>query len=255
MDGRARREGIVHLLEEHGRVRVAEISSQMNVSEVTVRRDLEALERHGVLIRVHGGAMPAPLSSREPPFAVRLMRKSEVKERIGRVAADLISPGETVVIDSGTTTISVARALKDRHDLRVMALSLHVAAELIDEPGIEVLLPGGSVRSGEHALSGTLTTATLEGLQFDTAILTVAGLSMKEGLTEYRLDDAEVKRSAFYRARRRIAVTDSGKLGRATFKQYAPVRDLTVLVTDDAAPAELLDDLRAADIDVRLVAS
>jgi DeoR/GlpR family transcriptional regulator of sugar metabolism len=227
----------------------------MNVSEVTVRRDLETLERRGVLIRVHGGAMPAPLSSREPPFAVRLMRKTEVKERIGRVAAELILPGETVVIDSGTTTISVARALKDRHDLRVMALSLHVAAELVDEPGIEVVLPGGSVRSGEHALSGSLTTATLEGLQFDTAVLTVAGLSLKEGLTEYRLDDAAVKHSAFYRARRRIAVTDSGKLGRATFKQYAPVSDLTVLVTDDAAPAELLDDLRAADIDVRLVAS
>jgi DeoR/GlpR family transcriptional regulator of sugar metabolism len=179
MNAVARHEEIVRLLGENGRVRVSEISSRMSVSEVTVRRDLEALERRGVLIRVHGGAMPAPLSSHEPPFAIRSMRNIEVKARIGRAAAELITPGQTVVIDSGTTTIDVGRALKGRHDLRVMALSLHVAAELVDEPGIEVLLPGGSVRAGEHALSGTLTTATLDGLQFDTAVLTVAGLSVK----------------------------------------------------------------------------
>lgn len=253
MSAAGRHELILGLLEANGRVSVADVSQRAEVSEVTIRRDLEALERQRVLVRVHGGAMPVPLRSHEPPFAARQLRHPEIKQRIGRLVADLIEPGETIVLDSGTTTIEVARALKGRQDLRVMALSLHIAVELVDEPGIELMLPGGVARPGEHALSGSLALAGLDQLSFDTTVLTIAGLTAAEGLTEYRLDDADIKRAAFSGARRRIGVTDSTKLGRVAFAQVAPACDLDILVTDTNAPPELLEELRATGMDVRLV--
>jgi DeoR/GlpR family transcriptional regulator of sugar metabolism len=243
---------ILRLLEADGRVSVAALSTQTSVSEMTIRRDLETLESAGALSRVHGGAVPAQSQSYEPPFAVRAARHVEAKRRIGTAAAGLVHDGETVILDAGTTTIEVANALRGRRNLRLLALSLHIADMLVDEPGLTVMLPGGTARPGERSLIGELVLRGFRDLSFDTVFLTAGGVDLEHGISEYNLDDAAVKRAAFASARRRIAVADSSKLDRAAFARVAPLEQLDVLVTDDNAPPEFVKAVREIGVEVVL---
>lgn len=241
---------IVDLLESDGKVLVSELSARFGVSEMTIRRDLETLEQAGALSRVHGGAVTAQSQAYEPPFALRAARQLDAKERIGAAAARLLHEGETVVLDAGTTTLAVARALQGRRNLRVFALSLHIAAVLADEPGLTTMIGGGIIRPGERSLIGALAEKPFADLYFDTVVLTVGGVDVAGGVTEYNLDDAAVKRAAFASSRRRIAVADATKLNRTAFARVCTIDELDVLVTDDSAPTALLDDFRAAGVEV-----
>lgn len=245
-----RQELILKRLEVDGRVSVSDLSSETGVSEMTIRRDLEALEQTGALSRVHGGAVPAQSQSYEPPFAVRSRRNVEAKQRIGRAAAALLNDGETVILDAGTTTLEIARALRGRRNLRILALSLHIAEVLADEPGLTVMVAGGIARAGERSLIGSLAERAFQDLSFDTLFLTVGGVDVRHGLTEYNLDDAAVKRAAFASSRRRIAVADASKLGKVAFARISAIDELDVLITDTSAPDELLDQIRSAGVEV-----
>jgi DeoR/GlpR family transcriptional regulator of sugar metabolism len=241
---------IVDLLESEGKVLVAELSERFGVSEMTIRRDLETLEQAGALSRVHGGAVTAQSQAYEPPFALRAARNLDAKARIGAAAARLLHDGETVVLDAGTTTLAVARALRGRRNLRILALSLHIADVLADEPGLTTMIGGGVVRPGERSLIGSLAERPFADLSFDTVVLTVGGVDVHGGITEYNLDDAAVKRAAFASSRRRLAVADATKLGRTAFARICPIDELDVLVTDDGAPPAVVDDIRSAGVEV-----
>lgn len=219
---------------------------------MTVRRDLEALERDGVLKRVHGGAISAASTSYEPPFVVRASRHVEAKERIGRAAAGLLSEGETVVLDVGTTTLEVARALGGRRNITVLTPSLRAAQLLADDPGIRLMLTGGVVRAGELSLVGDLAEQAFRDLRFDTFVMGVGGIDAGAGLTEFNLDDARVKRTALASVRRRVVVADSSKLGRIAFARICPLEEIDVLVTDREGGPDDLDPVRAADVEVVL---
>jgi DeoR/GlpR family transcriptional regulator of sugar metabolism len=245
-----RQQLILDALERDGRVLVSELSADAGVSEMTIRRDLEALEHAGALSRVHGGAVPAQSRSYEPPFAARAQRNVDAKRRIALAAAQLLHDGETAILDAGTTTLELARALRGRRNLRLLALSLHIAEVLVDEPGLTVMLGGGVARPGERSLIGPLAERSFTDLSFDTLFLTVGGVDLDGGLTEYNLDDAAVKRAAFASARRRVAVADASKLGKHAFARICTIDELDVLVTDDSAPRALLDEIRAAGVEV-----
>lgn len=241
---------ILRQLELDGRVYVSELSGRTGVSEMTIRRDLEALEQSGALSRVHGGAVPSQSQSYEPPFAARSTRNVEAKQRIGRAAAALLHDGETAILDAGTTTLEIARALRGRRNLRLLALSLHIADLLVDEPGLTVMVAGGIARPGERSLIGSLAERAFKDLSFDTLFLTVGGVDLQHGLSEYNLDDAAVKRAAFASSRRRIAVADASKLGKAAFARIAAIDELDVLVTDSDASPAFLDEIRNAGVEV-----
>jgi DeoR/GlpR family transcriptional regulator of sugar metabolism len=241
---------ILETLERDGKVLVSELSARVGVSEMTIRRDLEGLEHAGALSRVHGGAVPAQSRSYEPPFAARAQRATDAKRRIGQAAAELLHEGETAILDAGTTTLELARALRGRRNLRLMALSLHIADVLVDEPGLTVMLPGGIARRGERSLIGSLAERTFADLSFDTLFLTVGGVDLAGGLTEYNLDDAAIKRAAFAGSRRRVAVADASKLGKVAFARICGIEELDVLVTDADAPAGLLEDIRRAGVEI-----
>jgi DeoR/GlpR family transcriptional regulator of sugar metabolism len=241
---------ILKQLELDGRVSVSELSGMAGVSEMTIRRDLEALEQSGALSRVHGGAVPSQSQSYEPPFAARSTRNVEAKQRIGKAAAALLHDGETAILDAGTTTLEIARALRGRRNLRLLALSLHIADLLVDEPGLTVMVAGGIARPGERSLIGSLAGRAFEDLSFDTLFLTVGGVDLEHGLSEYNLDDAAVKRAAFAGSRRRIAVADASKLGKAAFARIAAIEELDVLVTDSDASPAFLDEIRNAGVEV-----
>lgn len=241
---------ITDAVREAGRLGVAELAALTGASEMTVRRDLEALAEQGVLERYRGGARSLLLRGEEPPFALREQEGLDAKRRIAAVVAELISDGESVVLDSGTTCREVARALAHRR-VTVMPLSLHAVNALTGAPEVTLLVPGGRPRPGELALTGPLTTASLGALRFDTAVLGCCGLGAADGLTAYDLDDATVKRAAIGSARRVVAVADAAKLSRTALAFVAPASALHTVVTDDTAPAEETDALAAAGVTVR----
>jgi DeoR/GlpR family transcriptional regulator of sugar metabolism len=252
MDVRVRRELLLELLERKGRVMVSEISALAEVSEMTVRRDLEALEREGALKRVHGGAISVVSTSYEPPFGARARRNIAAKERIGRVAGDLLQEGETVILDVGTTPLEVAKSLRGRRKLTVLTPSLRAAEVLAEEPGIRLMMTGGVVRPGERSLVGDYAERAFSELRFDTFVMGVGGIHAEAGLTEFNLDDARVKRGALQSAQRCVVVADSSKLGRIAFALICPLEKVDVVVTEaDAAPDELAP-LEAADVEVIL---
>lgn len=250
VDVRRRRELVLDLLERKGRVTVAEVSALAEVSDMTVRRDLEALERDGALKRVHGGAITAVSTSYEPPFAVRSQRAVAAKERIGRAAADLLQEGETVILDVGTTTLEVAKGLRGRSNITVLTPSLRAAEVLADEAGIRLMLTGGVVRSGERSLVGDHAERAFADLRFDTFAMGVGGIEAQAGLTEFNLEDARVKRAALASAQRCVVVADSSKLGRVAFAGICTLEDIDVLVTEAEAAPDDLAPVEAADVEV-----
>ncbi|MFF9125321.1 DeoR/GlpR family DNA-binding transcription regulator [Streptomyces sp. NPDC014889] len=237
---------ITDAVREAGSLGVGELAELTGASEMTVRRDLEALAAQGVLERFRGGARTLLLRGEEPPFTLRAQEGTRAKERIGAEVAALIADGETVVLDSGTTCLEAARALRGRR-VTVMPLSLQAVNVLADSPGQTTLLvPGGRPRPGEGALTGPLTLSSLTALRFDTAVIGCCGLNAQQGLTAYDLDDAAVKRAAIESARRVLAVADGSKLSRTAHAFVAPVTRLHTLVTDDSAPPDEVEALRAA---------
>jgi DeoR/GlpR family transcriptional regulator of sugar metabolism len=242
---------ITDAVREARRIGVAELAALTGASEMTIRRDLELLADQGVLARYRGGARSLLLRGEEPPFVLRAQDGQAAKQRIAAEVAGLISDGESVVIDSGTTCLEVARALEPRR-LTVMPLSLHAVNALSAAPGLTLLVPGGRPRPGELALTGPLTVASLAALRFDTAVVGCCGLTAADGLTAYDLDDATVKRAAIASARRVIAVTDSAKLTRTALAFVAPASDLHAVVTDGDAPGDEVRALEAAGVTVRL---
>jgi DeoR/GlpR family transcriptional regulator of sugar metabolism len=243
---------IVDAVREAGRLSVTELAELTGASEMTIRRDLDALAEQGVLERYRGGARSLLLRGEEPPFALRAQDGLDSKRRIAAEVAGMLGDGESVLLDSGTTCLEVARALQDRR-LTVMPLSLHAANALTGAPRIRLLIPGGEPRPGELALTGPLTESSLAALRFDTVVVGCCGLTAAHGLTAYDLADAAVKRAAIASARRVIAVADAAKFSRTALAFVAPPTALHTVVTDAAAPAEEIEALAAAGVVVHAV--
>ncbi|MGW6915946.1 DeoR/GlpR family DNA-binding transcription regulator [Kitasatospora sp. NPDC054939] len=244
---------IVQAVRSAGSATVPELAGLTGASEMTIRRDLEALAAEGVLERFRGGARIRLLRGEEPPFALRAREAVDAKRRIAAAISSLIADGETVVLDSGTTCLEVARLLRER-PVTVMPLSLQAVHLLGDAPGPATLIvPGGRPRAAEGALTGPLTLASLAALRFDTAVVGCCGLSAADGLTSYDLDDAAVKKAVIASARRTVAAADGSKLGRTAFAHAGPAALLHTLVTDTTAPADELAAFEAAGVAVKAV--
>lgn len=244
---------IAQAVKESGSATVQELAELTGASDMTIRRDLDTLSAQGVLERVRGGARTLLLRGEEPPFALRTHEALDVKRRIAVEVSSLIADGETVVLDSGTTCLEVARLLCGRQ-VTVMPLSLQAIHVLGGSPGPTTLMvPGGQPRAAEGALTGPLALASLTALRFDTAVLGCCGLSAAEGLTAYDLDDAAVKKAVIASARRVIAAADASKLGRTAHAHVGPSALLHTLVTDTTAPADEVAGLEEAGTVVRTV--
>ncbi|MEU7045607.1 DeoR/GlpR family DNA-binding transcription regulator [Streptomyces varsoviensis] len=237
---------IAKAVRDSGRATVPELAELTGASEMTIRRDLDTLAAQGVLERVRGGARTLLLRGEEPPFALRAHEALDAKRRIAAEVSALIADGESVVLDSGTTCLEVARLLRER-PVTVLPLSLQAIHLLGGTPGPATLVvPGGQPRAAEGALTGPLALASLAALRFDTAVVGCCGLTAADGLTAYDLDDAAVKQASIAAARRAIAATDGGKLGRTAYARVGPSTLLHTLVTDTTAPADEITALEAA---------
>jgi DeoR/GlpR family transcriptional regulator of sugar metabolism len=249
-----RRRKIVEIVQQAGSKTVPELCELFDVSEMTIRRDLRDLDREGSLRRVHGGAVSNLGRSYEPPYTIRTTRNAARKEAIGRKAAELIIDGDSIALDVGTTTLEIARALSGRHNLTILTASLPIANEIVSRlsltSDVRLILTGGIVRPGELSMIGNIASHTFSGFHVDKAFIGVGGISFKDGLTEYNLEDALVKQPLIQNANQRIVVADSTKIGQTTFTTVAPLSIIDTLVTDSDIAPERLKSLQEMDIEV-----
>lgn len=249
-----RQQKILELVLQNNGITIAEICETFAVSEMTARRDLQDLEREGLLRRVHGGAVNNQGRSYEPPLQLRSNEHSSRKQAIGMAAAAFVYDGDSIALDVGTTTLEIARALHGKRNLTVVTASLPIANEFISSfslsGDIRLILTGGIVRAGEFSMIGEYAARTYSQLHVDKAFLGIGGISIEDGLTEYNLEDASVKRSILHSARRIIVVADGSKFGRTTFASVGSLSDIDIIITDSSAPTEMVNRLQEMGIEV-----
>ncbi len=251
-----RQRKILELIAQNGQVAVADICILFDVSEMTARRDLAELARDGLLRRVHGGAMNSLGRSYEPPYQLRTTNSQRSKQAIGQAAAQMIYDGDSVAFDVGTTTLEIVRALEGKRNLTIVTASLPIANEIVSryslDSDVRLILTGGIVRPGELSMIGDYASRMYSDLHVDKAFVGIGGISFKDGLTEYNLEDALVKQALFRSANHIIVVADSTKFGRTTFASVAPLSSVHTIITDPEAPQAMVDSLLELGIEVAI---
>jgi DeoR/GlpR family transcriptional regulator of sugar metabolism len=245
-----RRSLILERLRTQGRVLAADLTAEMEVSADTIRRDLRELDDAGLLRRVHGGALPRHGDASS--FASRARRAPEAKASIARRAAACVRDGQVVVLDGGTTTLELARALRDDLRAKVITTSPPIAVALADHPGLEVTVVGGTLRPDAMVTVGAVAVQELRLIRADIVFLGVCGLHPQIGVTTEDLEERHVKAAMIDGAAEVVALADHDKLGTAMPVVVAPMRAVTHLVTDADADAGALTPYRALGIDVLL---
>lgn len=247
---RQRREQILQLLVQHGNVQVAELVERFGVSSVTIRTDLSQIESQGLAKRNHGGASLL----RTPPLEQGIHEKDALnlplKESIGAYAARLVKPGDNIIIDSGSTTMTLARHLSGHRDVTVMTNGLNIAWELANAPGVELLLTGGLLRKQSLSLHGSQAETSLNTYSFDTLFLGVDGLDLQFGLTTHHEAEASLNHHMVERARRIVVLTDSSKFGRVSLHRIARLDQIHSIITDANISSEYREGLQRLDIEV-----
>lgn len=248
-----RREHILQLLAQDGSVSVAKLASRLNVSEVTVRKDLAWLEERKQLVRTHGGAIAAGRRS-ELAFEVRQRLNRAEKEAIGAAATALVRDGESICLDASTTALEVARKLKNHTELTIVTNGLRIAAEFAGRPGITVLMPGGRVRWEAFSLVGTWGEALFRHINIQRAFVGAVGFTLEESLTDVTDEEAQVKRAMVTAAREVIALIDHTKWGRVALATFCELDSITRVITDARAPRDMVAAVRDRGIRVDVIA-
>ncbi|MEJ8473710.1 DeoR/GlpR family DNA-binding transcription regulator [Roseibium algae] len=254
---RTRHSWILDALTETGAVSVAEVSAQLGVSEMTVRRDLTELEREGRLARTHGGAVSTEKTSlpdtsssnfNEPAFQARLSKNSLPKRLIAEVAASIAAGERAIALDVGTTTFLLSRLLAPQQHMKFFTNSIRNALQLGEGLG-EVYIPGGHMRNDEMSISNASAVAQFSQLWFDIAFVGISGLTA-DGIYDYSFDDTEMKRVYLKRSTKKIVLCDAGKFNRMSLVHISPLADFDLLITDTEPPADLAQALAAAKVEV-----
>ena len=235
--GRARREG---------RVDVKNLAEQLDVTPETVRRDLTALERLGMLRRVHGGAVPVERLGEELAVADREERLTAEKECIAKVALDQLPDGGSIIIDAGTTTVHLTRLLPRDRELLVVTHALPVANLLMSWPNVTLYLLGGAVRPRTLAAVGDWTRHNLADVFVDVAFLGINGITATRGLTTPDLGEAAVKRALIGSARRTVVLADHTKFGREDFAQVCDLEAIDTVISDTGLADEMAAEIQEA---------
>lgn len=246
-----RRLQLVALARNEGRVDAAQAAAHLKVAVETIRRDLELLQRQGVMRRVHGGGILVDRFPAEYSVAVRRTQNSEIKARIAEVASQYIPKSGTVIIDAGTTTEYLAPYLRDKSELTVVTNSLNLSLA-IGESKTNVVVIGGRIRPITLSTVGTLAMTTISEIFASVAFLATNGIDTKAGLTTPDIEEAEVKRAMVRNSEECIVLADSSKFGQRFGSRFADLDSVDRLVTDLRLPSQALESLAAHDLEVVL---
>ncbi len=230
---------------------VHDLCTLLDVSDITIRRDLDLLERAGHLRRTRGGAMSLR-PTLDVPYTNRTELHVAAKHAIGASAAALVRAGETIFLNAGSTIMAMARALVGRHDLTVVTNAYTIVPILVNEPGIQLILTGGVARSQTGSLVGPLAERTVDELRVDRAFLGATGVHLDAGWTNSSLDEAALQRALLRAATDNYVLADHTKFGRISFARVGPLSALTAVITDTGLNAETRDALAVAGLRIIL---
>ncbi|MEA9391477.1 DeoR/GlpR family DNA-binding transcription regulator [Acerihabitans sp. TG2] len=245
---------ILNVLVQQGSISVSQIAAELDVSDMTIRRDLVELETEGKLVRIHGGAVlpenstPVDMDREEPSFSTRLIRNSGAKARIAAVAADIACGYRTVALDVGTTTYLVAEKLVERNRMQIFTNSVRIAHRM-GSGAPEIYLAGGYMRGDEMAMGGPIAVAQFEQLWFDVAFIGISGITAS-GFYDYSFEDVDLKRVYLSRSGYKVVLCDSSKFQRMSLVNIAPLQGVDMLITENSPPPAIALALEAARIKV-----
>lgn len=246
-----RRKAILSMLAENGQVFVHELSAQFNVSEVTIRNDLDLFESKNLLIRARGGAMKYENSV---GIDYGISEKDKInyveKQKIGKKAAALIKESETIILDSGTTTMEIAKNMGDIKSLSVITNAFNIVAHLIANQNINIIVPGGSLRKNSHSLVGPLAEKNLKNFYVDKAFIGVDAFDTRVGIYTPNIEEASLNQIMINISKEVILVADSSKFNRRSLAFICPISQIDTVVTDDKISAEDRKQLQESGVKV-----
>ncbi len=245
-----RRLEIVKLVNRRGRASVAELSQRLGVSEVTIRADLQALAERNLIIRTHGGAIPAK-GMYDLALTRRRQQQVAEKSRIGQAAAAMVADGDAIFVDSSSTALTIVPYLNNHRQLTLITNSLAVAQAVQDRPSLTVVMPGGTLQNDTVSLIGIDGLEILRKYNVQRGFFGAHGLALPEGLTDVSAEEAEFKRQMVAMCRQTIAVLDATKWGRVGLASFAQLEDIDAIITDADAPEELL--AQVSDLGIQVV--
>jgi DeoR family transcriptional regulator of aga operon len=240
-----RRMQILQILRSEGRAKVNELVRRFNTSAVTIRSDLNELDQRGLVQRSHGGAVIQDTVFRESPVQERIKSQSKEKQRIGAMAATLVREGETIILDSGTTTLEVARHLKNIPNLQVITNGVNIASELLGSRNTQIIMMGGTVRNDSASIVGRATEDMLEQFSADRLFLCGAGCDPDFGVSGTNLEETMANRAMLRAAREIIVVADASKFGKRSMSLIASFSEVDMVISDVSLPPELQDRIRS----------
>lgn len=243
---------IRQLVDVNGHVTVQELNQLLNVSEATIRRDLDELSEDGLIHRTHGGAVKVEQAGREPPILLRQSEFEAEKRRIGRVAAAMIEEGQTIFLGSGSTVHEIAKNLRCVPNLTVITNAINVVNELLECESVELVVIGGMLRQSELSMVGHIAEAAIKELRADKVFMGMRGVSLQHGFTGDYLPEATTDRTILGIAPTNVIVVDHSKLGKVSTMFLAPISAAQVLVTDKDVPPEYVAALEEQGLQVVL---
>ncbi len=254
MFAQERQEKILKMLKNRGSVKVSELSKKLGVSPVTIRKDLESLEAKGVLVRIHGGAMLPNHSKAEWDFMKKLHQKEKEKKEIAKKAVEYIEDGDTIILDSSSTTYYIALELR-KSPIRILTIvtnNIFIAEKLIGT-SFEILVLGGIIRENSLSLVGSWTSKLIQEINVDKAFLGTTGFKKEKGFMVPNIIEAEVKAEMVKASSKVFIVTDSSKFSRAAFSTFALPEDVDYLITDQNIPKDCEEFLEENNVIVEKV--
>lgn len=245
-----RRERIIELIQEDRMVKVSDLMKMFDVSIETIRRDLEFLEKEGLLTRVYGGAVLNRKKAAEPLYEQREIKNYREKSAIAKRAVELIEDGDVLGIDIGTTAREFARELLGRKRVIVLTNSMPIAEILSEDENIRVIMLGGEVRKGEFSVSGFVAEQVMSRFNLDKYILGIGGLTVENGITDYHIEETNLRRVMLERSQKVIGLTDYSKFGVTAMNEVCPLSRLDILVTDTRADRTVIGRMHSMKTEV-----
>ncbi len=243
-----RRNLILEKLQEEKRVVVSELSQLYNVSEETIRRDLEKLDKDGLAVKSYGGAVINESTSIDMPFNVRKKKNVTGKQKIAEIVADMIQDGDHIAMDASTTGVFIAKAMKQKERITIVTNSIEIVIELADVSDWNIISSGGKLKEGYLALVGPKAIEALGTYNAEIAIISGKGLDLERGLTDGNEEFAQPKRMMLKSARHRIIAVDKTKFGQIAFAKIADFSDMDIIVTDEKPGDEWLEKFKQMGI-------
>ncbi len=244
-----RRNAILEKLQTERRVVVSELSALYDVSEETIRRDLEKLESEGYAVKSYGGAVLNENVNIELPYNIRKNKNVVGKQKIAELVSQLVRDGEHIFLDASSTAVAIAKAIKNKKDITIITNSLQIAIELLEEPGCKVISTGGVAIESSFALVGQVTDRTISSYYVDRAIISSKGFDLQTGFTDSDERHATNKKSMLKGAREKILAVDHSKFGSISFAKIGDLRDVTTVVTDEKPEDEWLEEFAKYNIE------